>query len=243
MNPTESPLVTLTNFRKQFGTKVILDIPKLSIPTGINRLIGKNGAGKTTLLRIIAGQSSFKGELLLFGELNIRKSPTKHRQWVNFSESEPVYPDKARGIDMVTIFSRAHRATGTKTPEIIERFQMTDYLSTPIGTYSAGMKKKLSLLLAFIGSPKLILLDEPFITIDQAARQELRELIAEFHSHGCSFILSTHGDLDHPVLARHPVFEVTDQGIQRLTLSANSSDPVTLSEQTTSFNQPTQSDS
>jgi ABC-2 type transport system ATP-binding protein len=69
-------------------------------------------------------------------------------------------------------------------------------IDKPIGTYSSGMLKKLSLVLAFLGNPKLILLDEPLITIDAESLKILYSWIREEHNKGVSFMLSSHQALD-----------------------------------------------
>jgi len=78
---------------------------------------------------------------------------------------------------------------------------MGGYISRPVSTYLSGMLKKLSLLLAFMGTPQFILLDEPLITIDAAALTVLYQWIADHHKqYGTSFLLSSHQILDVEVL-------------------------------------------
>ena len=74
---------------------------------------------------------------------------------------------------------------------------MADYLSEPIGTYSSGMLKKLSIILAFLGSPKWVLLDEPLTTIDSKSLDALYGIIRELYvERNVSFILSSHQQIE-----------------------------------------------
>ena len=76
---------------------------------------------------------------------------------------------------------------------LINLFKMHRILSQPIGTYSSGMIKKLSLLLAFIGKPSLILLDEPLATLDEGSIQIMPELISAYNKEfKTCFIFSSH---------------------------------------------------
>ena len=69
---------------------------------------------------------------------------------------------------------------------------MQSYLKNKLNTYSSGMLKKLSLLVAFVGDPKLVLLDEPFITLDTDAVSALDQIIANCYQNGVSFLISSH---------------------------------------------------
>ncbi|MEL7003007.1 MAG: ABC transporter ATP-binding protein, partial [Bacteroidota bacterium] len=74
----------------------------------------------------------------------------------------------------------------------IKVFEVDRYWKNPVGTYSSGMLKKIALTMAFCGNPRLILLDEPFTTIDAKSLTLLCDLIKDFYSKGCSFIISAH---------------------------------------------------
>jgi ABC-2 type transport system ATP-binding protein len=88
---------------------------------------------------------------------------------------------------------------------------MQGYLTNPLGTYSSGMLKKLSIVLAFLGNPKLILLDEPLITIDTESLKVIYEWIVTKHrEENVTFILSSHQPLDTGILSG--VHEISIEG-------------------------------
>jgi len=92
---------------------------------------------------------------------------------------------------------------------------MQSFVNRPVGTYSSGMMKKLSLLLAFLGNPKLILLDEPLITIDTASLAILNTWIREKHKQeGTSFLLSSHQILEDGSLPVSGEILVEDQTLK-----------------------------
>jgi len=85
--------------------------------------------------------------------------------------------------------------------ELVATFQAGSYLSKAVNTYSSGMQKKLSLILAFLGQPKIILLDEPLITLDEQTVQLMYQLIVQYHQqHHVSFLISSHQDISMPEL-------------------------------------------
>ena len=98
---------------------------------------------------------------------------------------------------MVKLFSHAKEAPIGQDERLMEGMKLNSYINEPIGTYSSGMLKKLSLVLAFIGNPKLVLLDEPMITIDLKSLKILYQWIVEKHrEQGVSFLLSSHQPLE-----------------------------------------------
>jgi ABC-2 type transport system ATP-binding protein len=78
------------------------------------------------------------------------------------------------------------------------QLQLHNALQKPTGAYSSGMLKKLSLILAFAGNPKWILLDEPLITLDAEAVQVILQLIEQTYKSGVSFLLTSHQDVAFP---------------------------------------------
>ena len=186
-------MIVFTNFKKRFkrNPEEILNIPDLVLDNRIYWLKGKNGAGKTSLVKSMAGIIPFEGEISVDG-LSLNKNRMEYRLRINYAEAEPLYPDFLKGTDLVDLYRYTKKAATDQVKSLLKRFAMPAYINNKIGSYSSGMTKKLSLLLAFMGSPRLILLDEPFITLDPQALQMVEELIAEYHDKGCGFIIPSH---------------------------------------------------
>ncbi len=185
------------NFKKLYGGIAALKAPDLTLDRGIYWVKGINGSGKSTLLKSIAGILAFNGDVILDGNISIKKHPVDYRKYVNFAEAEPLFPEFLSGTEMIQLFADAKEAPQGQEHGYIESMGMRVYIDNPIGTYSSGMLKKLSLVLAFLGEPKLILLDEPLITIDTASLQILYTWISTLHREkGVSFMLSSHQELD-----------------------------------------------
>jgi ABC-2 type transport system ATP-binding protein len=189
-------MLDLQNIKKYYGSFLALEIPDLQLNKGIYWLKGANGSGKTTLFKMIAGMLPFGGEIVLNEQYSIKRQAQKYRQLVNYGEAEPIYPPFIRGIDLVNLYAQAKKAPKNQASNLLKHFGASEYITQPVGTYSSGMLKKLSLILAFLGNPQVILLDEPLITIDTEAVKLVLELVKNYHQQqGISFLLSSHQDL------------------------------------------------
>lgn len=188
-------MLHLVNYKKSYGSTTVLHIPHLQLEEGIYWLKGENGAGKTTFLKSVAGLIPFEGDIIV-DEINLRNQRMRYTKMVSFAEAEPVYPSFLTGYDLMRFYTSTKGSNEDIIKNIIGSLSMQAYLNNEVSTYSSGMLKKLSLLLAFIGEPKLILLDEPFITLDVASVQVLQQLIVTSFQKGNSFIISSHQQLE-----------------------------------------------
>jgi len=208
-------MLQFQNFTKSYGSYPALKIENLQLKHGIYWIKGVNGSGKSTLLKSIAGILAFHGDILLDESISIKKQPVAYRKLVNFAEAEPVFPDFLTGSEMIALFIAAKSAPARQEEQYIKSMGMQSFIDRPVGTYSSGMMKKLSLLLAFLGKPKLILLDEPLITIDTASLAILNTWIRERQEQqGTSFLLSSHQILENGPLPVSGELLVEDQTLK-----------------------------
>jgi ABC-2 type transport system ATP-binding protein len=184
-------MLQLTDFKKAYGSRVILQIQSLNIPSGSYWIKGNNGSGKTTLMKIVAGINPFEGFVQL-NSIDLVANPMAYRKQVSFAEAEPLFPGFITGWDLVRFVQTTRKETDAGIQSLLEYFGIANFLPYAIGTYSSGMTKKLSLLLAFIGDSKLILLDEPLITLEDVFLPSLFSLIKDRQASGTSFLLSSH---------------------------------------------------
>lgn len=207
-------MLRFINFEKTYHHIPVLKIDDLSIKHGVYWLKGANGTGKSTLLKSIAGILHFEGDIFLNGKISLKKDSLTYRRLINFGEAEPVFPEFLSGRDMIKMFVGAKGSGKGHRDDYIEDMQMQSYIDQPLGTYSSGMLKKLSLVLAFTGNPEWILLDEPLITIDVASLDVLYGWILKKHEQdGTSFILASHQSFDGSSLPITAEFLIDQQSL------------------------------
>lgn len=191
----------LERLHKAYGLDDVLRIEGLHLPPGLHVLRGSNGAGKSTLLKALAGLLPFEGRLYLEGRACTRRKPTYLRAAVNWAEAEPIFPPFVTGMDLVKLLVKTKSGTREQAQGLLHALGANTFIDRQVGVYSSGMLKKLALVLAFVGRPKWILLDEPFITLDAQSLPVLVQLIAQRQAHGCSFLLATH--TEEPLATLH----------------------------------------
>jgi len=208
-------MLRFVNFRKSYNNFPALKIDNVAIAPGVYWIKGANGSGKSTLLKTIAGILDFKGDIILHPDISVKKNTLAFRKLVNFAEAEPVFPEFLTGKEMVSLFADAKSAKKGQEDYYIESMQMQSYINRPLGTYSSGMLKKLSLVLAFLGKPEIILLDEPLITVDVESLEILYQWIAEKHSQDkTSFLLASHQPLESLILPAVKEISIEHQSLK-----------------------------
>ncbi len=186
--------------KKNYGGFLALDIPSLIVSDGLWWLQGENGSGKTTFLKMIAGLHPFDGDILLDNTFSIKRKRQQFIRKINYGEAEPLYPAFLTGKDLVTLYCKTKSGRIDEAVEMLRLLHVFDAYEKPLGTYSSGMIKKLSLVLAFIGKPDFILLDEPLITIDAAALEIICRIIQTSFNEGISFIITSHQKIQNDQL-------------------------------------------
>jgi ABC-2 type transport system ATP-binding protein len=188
--------LTIKNLIKNYGSHEVLAIPEWNIAEGIYWVQGENGAGKSTLFRTLAGMLPYEGTILLDGSYDLRKQPVGYRLRLNLGEAEPLYPAFLTPADLLAFVAEAKRSPAGQVDELVTALGI-NFLDQTMGACSSGMIKKTSLALAFLGEPRIIILDEPLITIDHEARGNLFRLIRDYRARGVTFLLSSHQPFEH----------------------------------------------
>lgn len=191
-------MITVKDLKKSYarGQNPVIDIPELRLENNMYWIKGVNGSGKTTLLKIFGGLIPFKGQVAVDG-VSILKNRIQYRSIVNYAEAEPLYPGFLTGKDLINFYAETKKAPPDQVTRVIERLDIGGYLNYKTGSYSSGMTKKLSLALAFLGNPKLILLDEPLTTLDQQAFKAVVEIIAQYHKAGTCILMASHQEFNN----------------------------------------------
>lgn len=203
-------MLSFSHFQKNYGAVTALQIPELTIPPGIHWLKGQNGSGKTTVFKCLAGLLPFSGDIYLDG-LNARKQRVLYRKQVNYGEAEPIYPEFLSAHDLIQFVAQTRKAPIQQIDNLVNALGIDEFMYHPCRTYSSGMLKKLSLVLALLGSSKLVLLDEPLNTLDLPTVNQLCLIIQSEASAQRSFLLSSHQNFTSEQLTITKTYEVKNK--------------------------------
>ena len=184
-------MLSLSGFEKKYPSGFEVVIPQLDLPQGIHLILGGNGSGKSTLLKALAGIHPANGWVELNG-VSLFDQPLEYRRKIGFATAEPTFPEFLNLHDLIAFVAKAKQASEAEISELKVVFDVEDFLSLPIGGYSSGMLKKSALLLAFLGNPELVILDEPFTTIDAHTQDQLVHLIKSKADKGTGFLITSH---------------------------------------------------
>lgn len=207
-------MLTITNFQKKYAAspEPVLSINDCTLEKGIYWIKGANGSGKTSLLKSIAGLIPFEGNIAVNG-CNISHNRMAYLQKVNYAEAEPQYPLFLSGKELIDFYRATKK--GSFSESLLKNLGVEKFMHQKTATYSSGMLKKLSLVLAFIGNPTLILLDEPLIALDVAAVDVLQSSIKQYNEAGISFIITSHQLFNNELISSTTNLLLQEKSLQR----------------------------
>ncbi|SFB70767.1 ABC transporter ATP-binding protein [Butyrivibrio sp. YAB3001] len=155
-------------------------------------LIGPNGSGKTTLLNILAGVlESDSGEVFIDGEKNVDICVRRN---IGYLPDKLIINPQTRVIDLLNVISD-YKFNGdykTQIERYIDLYCINDCINKKFGDLSMGLQKKVGIIIAFMGTPKLIILDEPTNGMDTHGILQLKNSILEAKGNGSTIIISSH---------------------------------------------------
>lgn len=188
-------VVDVLDVSVKYDKSIILKNINMGITEGeIIGLLGPSGAGKTTLVKAIIGMKSVsKGEIKVFGET----MPTLKivRDFGYMAQSDALYDDLS-GIDNVLFFGELYGIKGKvakqRAMEVLGLVNLGADANKLVKNYSGGMKRRLSLAIALVHSPKLLILDEPTVGIDPVLRKKFWDEFYRIKDAGGTIIITTH---------------------------------------------------
>ncbi len=190
-------MLNIENLTKTYGEKKAVDNLSIHIAPGeIYGFIGHNGAGKTTTLKACAGILQFdKGEITIDG-VSMKKDPLGCKRKMAYIQDNPELYDYMTGLQyldfVADIYGVSIEERKSKIHKYASAFELEKDLPAVISSYSHGMKQKLAIISAWIHSPKLIMMDEPFVGLDPKAAKLLKDMMREICDEGGAIFFSTH---------------------------------------------------
>ncbi|MBA3706847.1 MAG: ABC transporter ATP-binding protein [Bacteroidetes bacterium] len=187
--------IEIVNLSKNYGKLSALNNMSLAVPQGtIYGLVGPNGAGKTTLIKALVGSlRPSSGSLKVLG-LDPLKDKWELRKQIGYMPQSPALYDDISARDNILFFGKAQNVPDlkNKADEILSFAELTSRANDKVGTFSGGMKKRVSLCCALIHNPKILFLDEPTSAIDPHLKMQSWILFRKLAQSGVTIFISTH---------------------------------------------------
>ena len=186
-----SSILQLKNISKSYGRIQALKNVSFDVPQGsVFGILGPNGSGKTTLLSIILDVlKSDTGDFLWFGQPG---SPEQRRKIGSLLETPNFYHYMSASDNLRITHSISGRGSLQDIDTILQKVKLYERRKSKFKTYSLGMKQRLAIAAALLGSPKVLVLDEPTNGLDPVGIAEIRDLIVELKNAGHTIIMASH---------------------------------------------------
>ncbi len=182
--------IEATNITLQKRGRKILDNLSVGVERGvITGLIGPSGAGKTTLMRVILGLQQINGKVTVLG---LQAGNKKLRSKLGYvSQQSSVYSDLSVEQNL-RYFASLIGATGNQVKKVIQEVDLEPQSGQVVATLSGGQRARVSLAVALLGEPEILVLDEPTVGLDPILRNNLWKLFQKLADSGKTLLISSH---------------------------------------------------
>lgn len=194
--PTQ-PALEIRGLVKRFGETLAVDSLDLTVPSGsFFGLVGPNGAGKTTTLSMATGLlRPDAGEIRLHG-IDVWNDLIEAKKLIgNLSDGVRLF-DRLTGMQLVTyaglLSGMTREVVTSRAADLLQMLDLERAGGTLVVDYSAGMTKKVALACALVHAPKVLVLDEPFESVDPVSAANIRDILEGFVKSGGTVIVSSH---------------------------------------------------
>lgn len=197
LTPGDRPALALRGLAKRFGDKVAVNGIDLDVPAGsFYGLVGPNGAGKTTTLSMATGLlRPDYGQAWVHG-IDVWQNPLEAKRAMGILPDGVRLFDRLTGEQLVTyaglLRGMDRDEVATRVADLLRALDLANDAGTLVVDYSAGMTKKIALASALVHAPRLLVLDEPFESVDPVSAANIRDILAAYVHSGGTVIVSSH---------------------------------------------------
>lgn len=190
-------MLAIRGLSKTFGDKLAVNQVDLDVPTGsFYGIVGPNGAGKTTILSMATGLMVPDAGTVWVSGQDVWADPARSKRGMGILPDGMrtfdrltgaqllFYSGGLRGLDRDTILSRS--------ADLLRSFDLESAAGKLVADYSAGMRKKITLASVMIHAPRLLVLDEPFESVDPVSSANIIDILHAFRASGGTVVMSSH---------------------------------------------------
>lgn len=192
-------MIEISNVNFSYRNNIILKNLSLRINQGeCIGIVGANGCGKSTLLSVLAGSRRASSAKMLYNGKDLSASPQVLSRLTGYVPQEnPLLPELSAYDNLFLWFHGNKKAFEQALhQESMEMLMLTDFLRKPVKSLSGGMKKRVSLGIALLNDPKLLILDEPSVALDLPCKQDMHRYLSKCMSYGKTVLITTHEEAE-----------------------------------------------
>jgi ABC-2 type transport system ATP-binding protein len=176
--------------------KAVDELDLVIKPGEIFGFLGPNGAGKTTTIKMIVGLLKPDAGAIIINGLDSQKDALKCKAMTTYVPDYPAIYERLTGLEYLNfigdVYGVPKKDRIARIEKWLEIFELSQAVSSPIQSYSHGMRQKIVLMAALLPAPRVMVLDEPLVGLDPRASHHLKEIMREHCDQGKTLFFSTH---------------------------------------------------
>jgi len=189
--------IAIEGLTKDYGDVRAVEDLTLTIPEGeVFGLLGPNGSGKTTTINCVTGLLKPTKGSIRVGGFDVQSRLHEAREVMGVSPQETAIYPHLSGKENVQLFGQLYsvpkEVLRQRVDHVLEKVGLLEDAGRRVGKYSGGMKRRVSIAMALVTDPKIILLDEPTVGMDPQARRAVWDFVLELRDQGKTIVLTTH---------------------------------------------------
>jgi Cu-processing system ATP-binding protein len=186
-------IVQIDAVSKSYAKRTVVRDMSLTLGEGeCVALLGHNGAGKTTLIKLLLGLvRPDSGRITVLGE-RVKSRGTRQHDATGFLPENVAFPNAMTGAQLLWFYAKLKSEPRSVVLPMLKRVGLAGAEHQRVGTYSKGMRQRLSLAQALLGEPQLLLLDEPTSGLDPVLRREFYRILSDLQSNGVGALICSH---------------------------------------------------
>ncbi len=199
-------MVEIRDVRKRFGALIALDGLSLAIKPGeITSIVGPNAAGKSTLLKCMLGLiHPDAGEILIDG--SVVNGGWRYRKKIGYVPQTPRFPEAFCAKELLAFLTDLRGLEPRNESRLIELFGLESTMNRPLHYLSGGTRQKISLVIAAMFDPEILLMDEPTVGLDPLSSRRQKQWLREERARGKTIIVASHLMAELEELADRVIF-------------------------------------